>query len=354
MKALSNVNVDAAALADAAANLKNAITSIESTKAMLKQKYQQLGNNWNDRKYKDLGDIVHICLSALNNIEQNLLKGEKYVRLLLRSLAEYESINLEGNMSSDNAFIQGLRDMTYSPGEASYSQYCLGVLTKGNIPQGYLDIISIRHQNGEINVRRVFDHFANKLLIQNANYPPTQTAHYSPMNYEGHNRGVYYNASSDMTNRRGAGTTYYHELAHMIDHASTGYNGNLSNTAEFGQALMNDGQRVLEAFNNASDAGRQRFINNLRSNDRTHSFQDLLDATTNGQINVGWSHSRDYWRRSGNLQAEAFAHFFEASMGANDKLERFAFYFPTAFAIFSTMIENILPEQRERVLERSR
>lgn len=35
-----------------------------------------------------------------------------------------------------------------------------------------------------------------------------------------------------MTNPRGAGTTYFHELAHMIDHASCNYRSNLSNTPE--------------------------------------------------------------------------------------------------------------------------
>lgn len=45
-------------------------------------------------------------------------------------------------MSADNAFVQGLRNMTYSAGEAPSYQYCLGVLTKGNIPEGYLNVIS--------------------------------------------------------------------------------------------------------------------------------------------------------------------------------------------------------------------
>ena len=118
MKALSNVNVDAAALSDAAANLKNAIASIENTKAMLKQKYQQLGNGWNDRKYIELGNIVHICLSALNNIEQNLLKGEKYVILLIKSLQVYEGINFNSTNSfnsisgSSAGFSQNVNTMT--------------------------------------------------------------------------------------------------------------------------------------------------------------------------------------------------------------------------------------------------
>ncbi len=193
-------------------------------------------------------------------------------------------------------------------------------------------MLSTRRNNANHQAKHAFDQFTKQMIIQDANCPSDQTARYSPINYDNHRRGVYLNASSDMINRRGEGTTYYHELAHMIDHAATGFNGNLSNTQEFRQALLSDGQRILNAYNNATDEGRHSFVDSLRRNDRTHSFQDLLDATINGAVNVGWSHSRSYWQQPGNLQAEAFAHFFEASMGAKDKLERLAFYFPKAFS----------------------
>lgn len=237
--------------------------------------------------------------------------------------------------------------------QAKY-QYCLGVLTKGDLPEGYDSIISDRHDNAEPDVRKVFDHFADQLVIKDANYPPGKTQHYTPSGVIGHTRGVYYNAAEDANNPRGNGTTYYHELAHMIDHASTGFSSNLSNTEEFRQALIADSNRILDAFNKCTPEQKYAFINSLRSNNRTHSFQDLLDATTGGVISAGWGHSREYWNRPGNLQAEAFAHFFEASMGAPDKLEMFNRYFPNAFAVFSDMIDSIKPNGYEKVLVRSR
>lgn len=237
--------------------------------------------------------------------------------------------------------------------QAKY-QYCLGVLTKGDLPNGYENIISERHQNAEPNVRKIFDYYASQLNIKDANYPPDKVQHYSPNGSIGHPRGVYYNASEDANNPRGNGSTYYHELAHMIDHASTGFKRNLSNTAEFEEALMSDSKRILDAYNNCTPEQQRRFINSLRGNNRTHSFQDILDATTGGVISAGWGHTRDYWSCPGNLQAEAFAHFFEASMGANDKVELFKRYFPTAFAVFLDMINNIQPMGDEKVLERNR
>lgn len=348
---LSIVNADAAELLQTWNNIKTAITSIETTRASMSRRYRDLGNSWKDKKYDELGDVLQECNRAFNEVLKTLTKGEKYVGALAKSLAEYESTNLVENAASDNAFVQGLRNMTYAAGEAPSYQYCLGVLTRGNIPDGYLDVISTRHQNGETGVRRVFDHFTNQMVIQNANYPPNQTAHYSPLNYEGHRRGVYYNATSDMTNPRGAGTTYFHELAHMIDHASTGYQGNLSSSPEFGNALIEDGQRILSLYNNLTPERQNAFLNRIRG-DSAHSFSDLIDATTNGQLHGSYGHSREYWTRPGNLQAEAFAHFFEASMGDPDKLELLSNFFPTAFGIFSTMIESIQPDQYVRVLER--
>lgn len=345
------VNADAAELLQTWNNIKTAITSIETTRASMSRRYRDLGNSWKDKKYDELGDVLQECNRAFNEVLKTLTKGEKYVGALAKSLAEYESTNLVENAASDNAFVQGLRNMTYAAGEAPSYQYCLGVLTRGNIPDGYLDVISTRHQNGETGVRRVFDHFTNQMVIQNANYPPNQTAHYSPLNYEGHRRGVYYNATSDMTNPRGAGTTYFHELAHMIDHASTGYQGNLSSSPEFGNALIEDGQRILSLYNNLTPERQNAFLNRIRG-DSAHSFSDLIDATTNGQLHGSYGHSREYWTRPGNLQAEAFAHFFEASMGDPDKLELLSNFFPTAFGIFSTMIESIQPDQYVRVLER--
>ena len=347
------VNADVAELLQSWNNIKTAITSIETTKTSMTRKYQQLNGEWKDKKYKELGDVVQECSRALNEILKILSKGEKFIGSLAKSLQEYDNVNLDGSMGADNAFVQSLRNMTYSAGETPSYQYCLGVLTKGNIPEGYLNVLSERHQNGETGVRRVFDHFTNQMLIQDANYPPNQTAHYSQMNYEGHRRGVYYNATSDMTNPRGAGTTYFHELAHMIDHASTGYQGNLSNTPEFGNALVQDGQRILQLYNNLPPERQNAFLTRIRS-DSAHSFSDLIDATTNGQLHGSYGHSREYWTRSGNLQAEAFAHFFEASMGSEDKLEMLANFFPTAFGVFSTLIESIQPDQYVRVLERSR
>lgn len=331
--------------------LQNGVRSIETTRSMIKSKYQQLGADWHDNKYRELGDILQECYRALGDIQKVMLQAEKYVYSLAKTIQDYDSVNLGGGGNARAAFVQGLR--VENGNQSNTYQYCLGVLTQGSLPDGYTDILSARHENAEPNVKKVFDHYSQNLMIRDSNYPPNETAHYAPRGTGEHPRGVYYNAASDMNNPRGAGTTYYHELAHMIDHASMNYQGNLSNTAEFGNALIEDGQRVLSVYQSLPPERQAMFLNQIRQ-DSAHSFSDLIDATTGGQLHGRYGHSSQYWTYSGNLQAEAFAHFFEASMGDGDKMTLLANFFPTAFGIFSNMIESIQPVEhsRTRTLER--
>lgn len=329
--------------------LQDGVRSIETTRSVIKTKYQQLGTDWNDSKYRELGDILQSCNRALADLQKIMLQVEKYVASLIKTIQAYDSVNLGNGENVRNTFVQGLR--VDNSGQNNTYQYCLRVLTQGDFPDGYADILTARHEDAEPNVKKVFDHYAQNLMIRDSNYPPDEIAHYAPRGLESHPRGVYYNAAADMNNPRGAGATYFHELAHMIDHASMNYQGNLSNTAEFGNALVEDGQRILSLYNSLSPERQANFLSRIRQ-DSAHSFSDLIDATTGGQLHGRYGHSSQYWTYPGNLQAEAFAHFFEASMGDGDKMVLLANFFPTAFGIFSSMIESIQTVGYARTLER--
>lgn len=65
---LSNINTDLDELLQIVDNMKIAISSIEKTESNMKRIYQQLGETWNDKKYKELGDLTYDCRKALNDI----------------------------------------------------------------------------------------------------------------------------------------------------------------------------------------------------------------------------------------------------------------------------------------------
>lgn len=115
--------------------------------------------------------------------------------------------------------------------------------------------------------------------------------------------------------------------------------------------LLSDGQNVMSVLERMSSEQRNNFNERIHQ-DYAHSCSDLLDATTQGRVSGSYGHSRDYWSTDGNLQAEAFAHFFEASMGGGRKLELLSSLFPNSFAIFSDMIDSLRPT--EHVLIRRR
>lgn len=105
------VNADSSTVLDAWKNITRAVSSIEATKASISRKYQQLGTDWNDKKYKELGDVIQECSKSLNTILKILLQAEKPVALLAKSLQEYEETEFSGTNSEHShlSFMESLR-----------------------------------------------------------------------------------------------------------------------------------------------------------------------------------------------------------------------------------------------------
>lgn len=53
--------------------MRTAISSIESSKMSIEKTYQQLGVDWNDKKYRELGNVVGECKKALNDILKTMI-----------------------------------------------------------------------------------------------------------------------------------------------------------------------------------------------------------------------------------------------------------------------------------------
>ena len=89
------VNADSTTVLAACQNIIRAVSSIEATKASVTRKYQQLGVSWNDKKYRELGDVIQECSKSLNVILNILLQSEKPLALLAKSLQAYEDTTLD-------------------------------------------------------------------------------------------------------------------------------------------------------------------------------------------------------------------------------------------------------------------
>lgn len=96
---MSGVNVSGARV-DAAAHICGGV--IETLSVLLKnirQKYQNAGNDWNDSKYQQLGDIVNECNLSIGKTLRELSGCFESLNAIRQSLIEYESIDLAGNIS---------------------------------------------------------------------------------------------------------------------------------------------------------------------------------------------------------------------------------------------------------------
>lgn len=285
---------------------------------------------------KAMGENIEEGLTIIKNRQEQIESCKEQLQAILEKLGIAETLdsNME-NAAPPESSIERIRE-----GEGFLQGVHAEHLAAG---PDYERVLSRRRGDAVPEVRTVFDHFSGKLTIRDASLPADEIPHYAPYASPGHPRGVYYNAAADEHNPRGAGTTYYHELGHMIDHTAGGLAGNLSRTDAFADALRADAQNIIDIFDHMSENAKQSFLRRLEQDD-AHSASDLLDALTAGRIAGRYGHTAEYWTYEGNLQAEAFAHFFEASMGGGSKYVLLTTLFPSAFGEFSKMIESLQPD----------
>ncbi|MBR5287395.1 MAG: zinc metallopeptidase [Clostridia bacterium] len=182
--------------------------------------------------------------------------------------------------------------------------------------------------------RNLYNKHAASVQIENDHYEGT--AHYNPST-----GSINLHAGADAQNPKGAGTTYFHEVGHMIDHKS-GSGGWLSSDPQYGNALKADVESHISntmAKNNCSRAEAFDIISDELTGTENHSISDMFGSMTNGQCQGDWGHSRNYWQNDSTaFQKESFAHMFEASIGSPEKLQRIQRYFPRAYSVFESLI----------------
>jgi len=164
---------------------------------------------------------------------------------------------------------------------------------------------------------------------------------------------VHINAAEAMSDPRGFARIFFHENGHHIDHQARGTSAKLSlSSKKFGDLIRSDAAVYIESFKKKNGELRlfERISQELgRYSDTSvsdaakyHAISDIFDGVTNGQIRGRYRHSQElgYWQSDGALEAEAFAHMFQALFEPEDyaMLQK---YFPNALKEFENLIERI-------------
>lgn len=162
------------------------------------------------------------------------------------------------------------------------------------------------------------------------------TAYYSPSSGK-----ISLNVDADAQNPKGAGTTYFHEVGHMIDHKS-GSGKWLSSNSQYGLALRSDVENHISSVMDIHSCSREQaydIISEELEGIENHSLSDMFGSMTNCQCQGDWGHRPGYWNADPEAYAkEAFAHMFEASIGSPEKVQRIQKYFPRAYSVFESII----------------
>lgn len=317
---------------------------------------------------QDLGEDVQDSLLILENrkelVEQCEERLQKVIeRLGLSSFSDQnysdgdaisgEEVKRETATENYRESIKELAEKGFYRGQDMFPKMDI----KDEASSSYWKKIAQRHRNTPAQFLKLFSYYSSQIVLQDLHYPADQTPHYQLYNELGHPRGVYLHATVDSFNLSGAGSTFYHEVGHMIDHAATGFNGLFSNRESFKNALLYDGERIRKIVGKMNPEEYKRFERFIYS-DIAASCSDILEATTGSQMHGKYGHGEAYWKEEGHIQAEAFAHFFEASMGEPKKLGYLKTLFPTAYTEFQSIISDMSipissakPTKDERVRE---
>lgn len=215
--------------------------------------------------------------------------------------------------------------------------------TKNPEDMTYEEYLRYRYENAvDENTKKFYEKYLENIRIKDDDYD--ETAYYN-----GFWNHIKYNIDDDSTDPRGVGSTYYHEVGHLVDDQSDlfGYTST-DNSYDFYEKLNEDLDNYIDKI--MDDKGytdKQDAYDDLSDwlwddPDMKNGVSDIVLGLTDGEAGGKWGHSDDYYN-SRSISKEAFAHFFEAGMETDSKkLDYLKEVFPTAYEEYQKMLEDEL------------
>lgn len=202
----------------------------------------------------------------------------------------------------------------------------------GNMSKEYYSAVKKKFSQGSDFAKTAFNKFVPDNSVIDSAFEGTAM-------YNTKTKKISMHYGADLNNPRGACITYFHEHGHLIDDVA----GNLSKDKMFRTLLEEDTLLYRKAYGKSHglktidkvDKAISKELNSMRK----HSgVSDILDGLTGGNISGVAGHSTDYWKKDGNLQAEAFAHMF-ASQFDKVRYAEMKKYFPQSLEWFENKLK---------------
>lgn len=291
---------------------------------------------------KDVLGALHAEIYTL--VVDELVKGAGGESIRSRSsiLDDYENEKNQADVRLSKSFKESMISKTEN------RTSILGLNTPGAvITDKYLGTVYTRINSAERTSRSIFEYALKQGMIN------IKSANSNEEYYDSDERCLYLDIPGDVHDIEGSGTGLFHESGHAIDHALGG-GQYLSNNKEFRNCLIKDCNTLIKKFKSDPIWGR-KFMNLIKTSPDAFSVSDILEGITDGRISGGCGHGKEYWKEDEFVVCnEAFAHFFEASMGASpNRLKYIKIVFPEAYNKYLEMIRPFTAKVHDE-LERER
>ncbi len=202
----------------------------------------------------------------------------------------------------------------------------------------YQKALETKFSIGNSTAQKAFVKFVKSDSVEDSAY--SATAFFSSSTQK-----VKMNYDKDLTNKRGAGTTFFHEHGHLIDYMSCEEKGYTSlKTPKFGELLRSDFNNYVNSVMKTNDIDQQTAYSVISKEIRghsTHSVSDLFGGLSENKCLGNYKHDDSYWIRKGAIEKEAFAHMYEAQFDPN-KYALMNKYFPHALSEFEKLLNEVI------------
>lgn len=287
---------------------------------------------------KDILGAIHAEIYAL--VVDELVKGAGGDSIRSRSLVhdDYENEKNQASQEPSNSFKESMVSKTDN------RTSILGLNTPGAvITDKYLGTVYSRINSAERTSRSIFEYALKQGMIN------IKSANSDEEYYDSDEKCLYLDIPGDVNDIEGSGTGLFHESGHAIDHALGG-GQYLSNNKDFRNCLIKDCNTLIKKFKSDPIWGR-KFMNLIKTSPDAFSVSDILEGLTDGRISGGCGHGKEYWKEDEFVVCnEAFAHFFEASMGASpNRLKYITIVFPEAYNKYLEMIRPFTAKVHEEL-----
>ena len=150
---MRNVNTSSHAIREAIDICVRTLKALRSISLKLRGKYVVAGNDWNDAKYQQLGDIINECTSSFDKFARDLDGCPTLLSDMARFIREYEEMNLLSGASYSNGdYSGGVSNIPVRDEELSSVWWCM--MEKINIDR-FTDVAYVQSWHGKFDVRKI-------------------------------------------------------------------------------------------------------------------------------------------------------------------------------------------------------